>query len=75
MTSPTAPARRSVTSRQVLALVVAAVVVVFIAQNRAETQIAFLGLTVVLPLWLVLTLVTALGAAVGWLLASRRRRR
>jgi uncharacterized integral membrane protein len=73
-TTPTAT-RRTITARHVVALVVAVVVVVFIAQNRAATEIALLGITVTMPLWLVLTGVTLLGVAVGWLLAARRRRR
>lgn len=54
------------------AIVLAAVVIVFIGQNRDETNISFLMLDVTWPLWLTLTVVTLVGIVIGGFLARRR---
>jgi uncharacterized integral membrane protein len=56
-----------------LALVLAVLAVVFIAQNRDRMQISFFTLDVSAPTWLLLTIMTVLGIAVGALLGRARR--
>ncbi|WP_043445417.1 LapA family protein [Arthrobacter sp. L77] len=59
------------TLRQVIAVVLAILAVIFIAQNRQETAVSLLFVTVTLPLWITLACATVVGIAVGWL-AHRR---
>lgn len=62
------------TPRRIIALVVVAVFLVFIAQNRTTASIQFLLVEVSGPLWLTLLVTFVLGGAVTWLLLDRRRR-
>jgi putative membrane protein len=70
-----AAARRSraVRPRLVLALVLAVLAVVFIAQNRDRVHISFFTLDVSAPVWLLLTIMTLIGVVVGALLSRARR--
>lgn len=61
-----------VSPRLVIAVVLALLLVVFVAQNRDETSIEILLIDVSAPLWLILTFVAVLGATVGSLLTRRR---
>jgi uncharacterized integral membrane protein len=58
---------------RILALVLVVLAVVFIAQNRDRMQISFFTLDVSAPTWLLLTIMTVLGVAVGALLGRARR--
>jgi lipopolysaccharide assembly protein A len=69
-----APRRsRAVRPGRILALVLVVLAVVFIAQNRDRMQISFFTLDVSAPTWLLLTIMTVLGVAVGALLGRARR--
>ncbi|MGY1665836.1 LapA family protein [Geodermatophilus sp. SYSU D00696] len=69
--SPQRPAA-SLRPGQVVALVPAVVAVVFIVQNRERVTVDLFTVDVSAPVWLILTIMVLLGAAVGWLLRSRR---
>lgn len=56
----------------VVAAVLFAATVVFIAQNRDRVSIHLLTATVSAPMWLLLTITVLVGAAVGALLRARR---
>ncbi|MFJ6002401.1 hypothetical protein [Arthrobacter sp. NPDC092385] len=65
------PQKRRLTGQQITAIILAAVAVIFIAQNREVASISLLFLSVSLPLWVTLAVATAVGVAVGWLLHRR----
>jgi uncharacterized integral membrane protein len=69
--SPVRP-RRRVTPRLIAALVVVALAVLFIAQNRDTVQIQLFAATLTSPLWLLFGVLAGLGALIGFLLARRR---
>ncbi|MCW2536734.1 MAG: hypothetical protein JWQ26_2433 [Modestobacter sp.] len=64
---------RAVRPGLVLALGLAVLAGVFIAQNRDRMQISFFAMDVSAPTWLLLTVMTVLGVAVGALLGRARR--
>jgi uncharacterized integral membrane protein len=70
-----AAARRSRAVRPglALALVLAVLAVVFIAQNRDRVHVSFFTVDVSAPTWLLLTIMTVIGVAVGALLGRARR--
>ncbi len=55
-----------------LAVVLVLIAVVFIAQNPDETRISFLWFHLTWPLWLTLTIVTVIGAGIGYYISKRR---
>lgn len=59
----------------IAALLLAALVVVFVLQNAAPVQVAFLAWSWTASRALVLLVVFLLGAATGWLARAARRRR
>jgi uncharacterized integral membrane protein len=61
--------------QQWLGLLLVAVAIAFIAQNRSDVTIALLWATVSAPLWLVLTLLSVIAFGGGYLLAWGRGRR
>jgi lipopolysaccharide assembly protein A len=69
---PTARPGRKLGTKQIVALVVAAVTLIFILQNRDTVQITFFALTVTAALWFVLLIVLVLGVVIG-ALATRRK--
>lgn len=71
--SGSAPSRLSPT--QWLALVLAALALVFILMNRDSTTINFFGATVRAPLWLVLVVIFAVGWLTGVLMMRRKQKR
>lgn len=56
---------------RIVAIALAVLAVIFIAQNRQDTSVSLLFVTVTLPLWITLTCATVVGIAVGWLLNRR----
>jgi lipopolysaccharide assembly protein A len=78
MTSPghpgSAPAghRRRITARQIFALAVLALVVIFIVQNRSTVEVQLFTVTVSSPLWLLLIIMVGLGMLTAFLLTRRR---
>jgi uncharacterized integral membrane protein len=69
---PSAHARRRIGPRQIVAIVVIALTLIFIAQNRDSVQVQFFALTVTAALWFLLIIMVALGVVIG-VLASRRK--
>ena len=61
-------------SRRILALVLLAVAVVFILENRQLTEIRLLLPVVLMPLWAALTGTLLIGLVVGVLVDRQRRR-
>lgn len=61
------------TSRWVVALVLLAVAVVFVVENRDLTEIRLLIPVVLMPLWAALAITLVIGLVVGWLVGRRRR--
>jgi lipopolysaccharide assembly protein A len=64
--------RRRISPRLVIALVVTALVAIFIAQNRDTVRIQLFAVTLTSPLWLLLVIMVVLGVLVGFLLGRRR---
>jgi putative membrane protein len=73
MAGPSPQHSRAVRPGLVLALALAVLAVVFIAQNRDRMQISFFTVDVSAPTWLLLTIMTVVGLAVGALLGRARR--
>jgi putative membrane protein len=67
----TAHPRHGMSPRRILALVVAALTLIFIVQNRDTVQIQFFTLTVTAALWLILVIMVVVGVLIG-VLVSRR---
>jgi uncharacterized integral membrane protein len=55
--------------------VVAALIVVFIALNRDETEVSFILFSAQTPLWMALTIAAAGAFVAGFLIGRRRYRR
>lgn len=58
-----------------VALVLTIVTIMFVVQNRERVQINLFWMHVRMPLWFVLTSITVVGIAIGYLVARRRHRR
>ena len=67
--------RRRISPRLIIALVVTALVVIFIAQNRDPVRIQLFVISVTSPLWLLLVVMVVLGVLAGYLLGRRRAAR
>ncbi len=67
-----APAKKGLSGRAIGGIVVAAVVVVFIAINRADTPINFLFVTATVPLWIALSIAGLGGLIAGFLIGRKR---
>ncbi len=63
-----------ISPRTWIGLLIAMLVIVFIAGNQDDANISFLFTEAVLPLWLALGLTGAGGFLVGMLMGRRRRR-
>lgn len=66
---------RRISARQIGAIVLVAVVVVFALANTQDTKIDFIFGDVTLPLFVVIAVVGALGFGAGYLVRSRRDKR
>jgi uncharacterized integral membrane protein len=64
---------RKIDARLVVAVVVVVLLVAFIFQNRASTEIHWLFFTFSAPLWVVLAISIVLAALVGYVLGRRGR--
>jgi uncharacterized integral membrane protein len=73
----TAPSKRGVTVQwwQVASVVILAVALIFVFQNRGLTAIRVLVPVIVMPLWLALLVTLVLGVLIGMALSTRQRRR
>jgi uncharacterized integral membrane protein len=71
--APSKRSRRRVPFRFWVAVILAALAALFIAQNRDRPQVHILWITVESPMWFILTVMLAVGILVGLLLRRRRR--
>jgi uncharacterized integral membrane protein len=62
------------TPRRIVAIGLAALGLIFILQNRADTSLQLLGFQVTGPQWLASLALLAIGIAIGVLMATRRPR-
>lgn len=67
--------REGPSPKLIVAGVALVVVLVFVLQNGAHTQISFLFFDGRYPLWTLLVVGAALGFIAGWLVSAARRRR
>lgn len=86
MTDPSTPDRRpnrpdqvvrdtGVSPRQVLAIVLGVLALIFVFQNNESIAVQLLVVEVSAPLWIVTLVLLAIGVLIGWLLSSRRAKR
>ncbi|MFR9806960.1 DUF1049 domain-containing protein [Pseudonocardia sp. RS010] len=69
---PPRQARRRIGVRQVVALVVAVLALVFVLQNRDDVNVYLFTLTLSAPLWLLLVVMIAVGLLVGVVVARKK---
>jgi putative membrane protein len=67
--------RRRITARQVVAVVVAVLTLVFVLQNRGPVDVHLITLTLSAPMWLLLVVMIAVGLLVGYAVTRRKRER
>lgn len=67
------PPRFRISSGQVVALILAVVLVAFIVTNNSKTTATLLFFDVTMRLWLLMTLTALLGFGLGFLVGRRRR--
>jgi lipopolysaccharide assembly protein A len=72
-TKPSARRGHGLGPRHWLSIVLVALAVIFVAQNRDRHPISLLWVTVLAPTWLVLTVIFVVGLLAGLLLRRRRR--
>ncbi len=61
--------------RQVVAIVLGVLALIFVFQNNDSVAVQLLVVEVSAPLWIVTLALLAIGVLIGWLLSSRRARR
>lgn len=72
------PAPRSsfpLSPKQIVAIVLAALAVIFVLQNRDDASINLLWSTLTMPVWVAFGGLLIVGVLIGLLLANRRTRR
>ena len=70
---PSKESRGFFTTRRVAALVLLALAVVFVVENRDLTEIRLLIPVVLMPLWAALAITLVIGLAVGWIVGRQRK--
>lgn len=66
------PSSRSLSPRQITAIVIAAITVVLILQNSQRVEITLLVFSIRMPMWAATLVTLLIGVVVGWLLCGRR---
>ena len=67
------PAKKSALSgRAIGGIIIAVLVIVFIAINRDQTQVSFIFTTVTMALWVALTIAAVGGLIAGFLIGRKR---
>lgn len=59
----------------VVGIVITVIAVIFVVQNTEDVTVDFLWLSLSMPLWVFILIMLALGAALGWIVRWRLRRR
>lgn len=61
--------------KQIVAILLGVLAVVFVLQNRADASINLLWITVTMPVWVAFAGLLVVGIVIGYLLAGRRAKR
>ena len=70
--SGAAPSKKGLSGRAIGGLVVAALVVIFIAINRDQVEVSFVFFSATIALWVALTIAAVGGLVAGFLIGRRR---
>jgi len=70
--TPAKAPKKGLSGRAIGGLIIAALVIVFIAINRQQTEISFLFVSVEMALWIALTIAAVGGLIAGFLIGRRR---
>ena len=66
------PSSRSLSPRQITALVISVITIVLILQNSQRVEVTLLMFSIRMPMWAATLVTLLIGVIVGWLLAGRR---
>ncbi len=66
------PSSRSLSPRQITAIVIAVITLVLILQNSQRVEMTLLMFSVRMPMWAATLVTLLIGVVVGWLLCGRR---
>ena len=64
--------KKGLSGRAIGGIVIAVVLIVFIAINRDETQVSFLFFSTTMQLWIALTIAAVAGFVAGFLVSRKR---
>ena len=67
-----AQAKKGLSGRAIGGIVVAVIVIIFIAINRDQTEVSFVFFTATLSLWVALTIAAIGGLIAGFLIGRKR---
>lgn len=70
--SPAPSPKKGMSGRAVGGIIIAVVLIVFIAINRDETEVSFLFFTTTMQLWIALTIAAVAGFVAGFLVSRKR---